>query len=363
MNSHLVATMVIGAAAEKLYALSSDSIKKYAQKINADFVCINENLIDQSRFQDHDFPVHYNKLKIGDYLENYERVLYLDCDLIIKPDTPNLFEIVSLDAIGVMNEGIYADYNQEIQAVKNVFGQLDDWQKDYFNSGVMVISKIHRQLFETPTKLFLSPFYEQTYLNWKARDLNYKIEYISDEFNFIFKNINSSDLNIPESANIVHFAGWGFALPVNQNSHKYTYKYHQMRCFLDYLDGKKTFRIHPEQLSLNQGFIDTKTELSKLLVPPKIFDLISYGPYLAIKAGLYNILINFKVTNLQVGEFVMFKFDVVSDSGNQFWYRNDVKNDSCFEFTLQLPDINDLEFRFFGTGVEFELNFIELLLN
>jgi len=351
--SHLVLTLAIGEESEQLYALSSDSIQSYARKIGADFACIHQNI-----FLD-PIPAHYNKLKIGDYLEIYDRILYLDCDLIVKPNTPNIFDLVPIDAIGVMNESNFSDYSQEIFDIKNVFGQLDGWDLDYFNSGVIVVSKVHSELFETPEKIFPSNFYEQTYLNWRAQALNYKFSYIPEEFNYIFRG---SNLEIQESAYIVHFAGWGFDLPKSQDSHKHTYKYHQMQCFLDYIEGKRTIRIHPEQLSLELGYISNKVGLKQLIIPENTYNLISFGPYTTVKQGLYKISINFNVVNIHNHKDVVFKFDIVSDSGNRFWYRSDVNGDFSFEITLEFEDINDLEIRFLGTGVNAEINFIELNL-
>jgi lipopolysaccharide biosynthesis glycosyltransferase len=355
--SNLVITLAIGQEAEELYALSSDSIQAYARKISADFACIHQDV-----FSDSDIPPYYNKLKIGDYLEIYDRVLYLDCDLIVKPNTPNIFDLVPINAIGVINEACFNNYDQEIVGVKNALGQLDNWQEDYFNSGVIVVSKIHKPLFTFPQKIFPSPFYEQTYLNWQAHYLNYEIKYLPREFNYIFVNTPDLNLEIPESAYIVHFAGWGFNLPKSQNSHKHTYKYHQMQCFLDLLEGKKTIRIHAEQLHLKEGYVSKQLGLKKLIIPARTFDLISYGPYKAINKGLYNITINFNVINISSPKSIAFKFDIVSNCGDRLWYRNDVCGDLSFELTLEIEDVTDLEFRFFGTGNEVEINFIELSL-
>lgn len=363
--SHLVLTLAIGQEAEELYTLSSKSIQSYACKIGADFACIHQNTFLNTGLNS-DISPHYNKLKIGDYLEIYDRILYLDCDLIVKPNTPNIFDLVPTDAIGVMNEGNFNDYSREIKDVKNALGRLDGgldyWQKDYFNSGVMVVSKVHKQLFAFPQKIFKSTFYEQTYLNWQAHNLNYKITYIPEEFNYIFHNSKEkSNLEIPESAYIVHFAGWGFDLPKSQNSHKHTYKYHQMQCFLDYQEGKKTIRIHPEQLSLSLGYISQSLGLKKLIIPKNTHDLISFGPYIKIERGFYKVWIGFNVIS-PLQESIIFKFDVVSNYGNRLWYRSDVYSECIFESTIEFKDLEDLEFRFFGTGTEVEINFIELSL-
>jgi hypothetical protein len=54
-------------------------------------------------------------------------------------------------------------------------------------------------------------------------------------------------------------------------------------------------------------------------------------------------------------------FDI-DHGGDRLWYRNDVSGDLNFEITLKFEDITDLEFRFFGNGVEVNINFISLTL-
>jgi hypothetical protein len=359
----LVLTLAIGFEAQQLYSLSSNSIQAYAQKIGADFADIN-----QHQLSDRLIPPHYNKLIIGDYLEIYDRILYVDCDLIISATTPNIFDFVPDSAIGVVNESEFSDRTSYINAVKQDLGDIPAWQTDYFNTGVMVISKTHRQLFTHPTKFFIDIFYEQTYFNWQARKLGYEICYIDPKFNWT--QCQQGDLPLYNSAYITHFAGWGFQLPTHQVSDKHTCKYHQMKCFLDYLEGIKSLRIHPEHLSLGSGYLSSVRGLKQLISSEGNQDLVSYGPYLAIANGLYKAIIDFEVIDRissQIASQQVFSFDVVSMSGNQVWYSQDVFSEMVtssnqFEFQIICKDIKDLEIRFFARSISFAINFIELIL-
>ena len=346
---HLVLTLVIGQESEEIYSLSQHSLQSYAKRIGADFACIRERI-----FSDRNIPPHYSKLRIKEYLESYDRVLFLDCDVIVSSNTPNIFEMIPEDTIGVVNEGALVDRSEAISQVQNYLGHIESWDSDYFNSGVILVSKLHQDLFTDPEKF---------YLNWKARFLKYKIYYFDKKYNYFFHE--GASLSSASSAYIVHFAGWGFQLPKTQEDSKHTYKYHQMKCFLDSLKGQVTIRINPEQLCLVSGFINKKESLRKFTISQENQGLVSYGPYIKVNDGFYKLTINFEIydklsnTNKQNTAFL---FDIVSDNGNKIWYQYTVfASQKHIEFVIALSSVKDLEIRFYGTGVSFSINFIELL--
>lgn len=345
--------MAIGQKAQQLFALSGDSLQAYAYSMEADFLCIHQNMLAGQGF-----PPHYNKLKIGDYLQIYDRILYVDCDIIIKPQTPNIFALVPVEAIAAVKESDVYDRSKEVALAQNQLGQLVNWQGDYFNAGVMVVSKEHRALFEIPETPFGGDFYEQTYLNWRCHALNYQIEYLPRQFNYFYDGKVSE---IPPSAHIVHFAGWGFATPQTSDSDQHSSKYQQMQCFVASLGGQTKLRIGGENLSLGAGVIVKENQLMQLLIPYQTFGLIAYGPYLKIAAGLYKFTINYRIDgNLTIDQIPIFRLDVVSDQGNKLWYRSDVLGDYALQFNLELKDIEDLECRFFGTGFAVKIAYIDI---
>ncbi len=359
-SRHLVVTLVLGQSAEEIYSLSQQSLRFYSEKIGADFACIRENV-----FSDNHVPPHYTKLKIQEYLEQYDRVLFLDCDVIVSATTPNIFELVPEDAIGVVNEGALVDRSEAIKQVQKALGNLESWKSGYFNSGVIVVSKLHKDLFVTPEIFYLGLFREQSYLNWKARSLKYKICYLDKRYNYFFHP--GASLSSAYSAYIVHFAGWGFQLPKTQSDSKHTYKYHQMKCFLGYLAGQMTIRVNPEQLCLVAGFINQEVNLRKFTIPQGSKGLVSYGPYIEIPAGLYKIVIDFSCQPheklIKDKQKLLFVFDVVSHGGNKMWYRSTVlTSQKHIDLLYILIGVQDLEIRFYATGVSFSLNFIEMTL-
>lgn len=148
------------------------SIMDYAKKIGADFYCLKES--------DHSSP-HWAKFFIYVLLGKYDRVLYLDIDLIIRPDCPDLFALVPEDKIGMFNNlplgnalaatGVKIR-NELVQNVAKAYGKDVKLADYHYNSGVMVIPKKYKELFQPPEKEYptdhdtlKSKVYDEGYIN------------------------------------------------------------------------------------------------------------------------------------------------------------------------------------------------------
>jgi ADP-heptose:LPS heptosyltransferase len=175
----VIVTIAIGAYHEKLYSVVEPFFKAYAKKVGADLVIWR----DQGN---HSMP-HYRKLDLGDMLNQYERVCYIDADIIIRDDAPDIFDMVPVDRFGAFEEGQFQD---RADCLYQFFKKMDwepeeDVQADYWNTGVMVFSQGHHPVFLQPEVEHAS-FYEQTYLNFmfhalkvKMMNLNYRMNRMS----------------------------------------------------------------------------------------------------------------------------------------------------------------------------------------
>ena len=169
MKKNLVLTLALGSAYQELATLTHPAIKAYADKIDADFMVISERKISKT-------TAHWEKFQIFDLLNDYERILYIDTDIIVRDDTPNMFDMVPNNQLGMFNEGKFTDRSKElmIDICKQYGVTLPGWDGEYFNTGVIVISRCHKALFKKPEKEVFS-FYEQSYLNMRiAEDKNLK---------------------------------------------------------------------------------------------------------------------------------------------------------------------------------------------
>jgi hypothetical protein len=155
--SRAVVTIACGSFYERLAAITHPTIQAYADRIGADFIVWRE-------FGSHVMP-HYQKLELAKVLDQYDRVLYIDTDVLVRGDTPDLFEIVPEDELGAFDETPYINRNIDMIQFMTAVG-CDPWSWDgkYYNTGVMVLSKCHQHLFYQPERE-LNAVMEQSYLN------------------------------------------------------------------------------------------------------------------------------------------------------------------------------------------------------
>ena len=73
----------------RMAALTHPTLRAYAERIGADF-------IHWSDTSGHAIP-EYKKLDVAGLLDIYDRVLYVDTDVIIRDDAPDVFDIVPTD--------------------------------------------------------------------------------------------------------------------------------------------------------------------------------------------------------------------------------------------------------------------------
>jgi hypothetical protein len=86
-----------------------DSIKSYAEKVGADFFAL------QAGKQGYEY---LERFRIKSFVENYDRTIFLDYNIFVKDECPNLFDIVPKGMIGIQDN--YKDYEELIFA-KSLF--------------------------------------------------------------------------------------------------------------------------------------------------------------------------------------------------------------------------------------------------
>ena len=203
-----VVTVTIGVKFEEMSKLTHPSIKIYADKIGAEFIVLNK----QSQLSP---TPHFEKFQLYYLLNKYDRIIYLDTDLILRKDCPNLFDIVPESKFGAFNEGAFCERAQAFQMAQQqhkIF--IRNWNGKYFNSGVMVISRMHKFLFKLPENTDLN-FYEQSYLNLMLHSNQVEIFDLDSNFNRMSCIDSKTGLHRLNSY-IVHYAGAPDSMDVNQ---------------------------------------------------------------------------------------------------------------------------------------------------
>lgn len=175
----LVLTASFGDRPFKQYTI--DSIQKYANKIDADFRCVEEfevdpkfNSIPLGRGGNTAYLIKL--LVIRDALVEYDRVIWFDDSCIVTSDCPDLFQTVPYKLFGAHNEGIL-DWVLADQQTKGLYERngIKDviTSQNYFNSGIVVVSKDHAALFNDDLIVtlgnaghFKNAYPDQNYLNY-----------------------------------------------------------------------------------------------------------------------------------------------------------------------------------------------------
>ena len=177
MRQKLLLTLAIGEAFQQLSRLTHPSLRAYASRIGAEFLSIEKQTIS------HTSP-HWEKFRIYDFLKYYDRILYMDTDLIIRDDCPNLFDLVPDGVLGMFNEAPFTVRSKELMIdICRAYGvTLPWWSGQYYNSGVMVVSQAQRELFRPPVQEVCN-FYEQSYLNMQIAALDVPVYELPYQYN------------------------------------------------------------------------------------------------------------------------------------------------------------------------------------
>jgi hypothetical protein len=150
-------TIASGDYFQQMAAITHPTIKAYADRIGADFIVWSD-------VSGYTVP-QYKKMEMGGLLESYDRLVYIDTDILVRDDSPDIFTIVPEDELGLLEEGQYFDRRQStIQFMTQVGYNSAQWDGKYYNTGVLVCSRCHQPLFVNPPVQW-NHFGEQTWFN------------------------------------------------------------------------------------------------------------------------------------------------------------------------------------------------------
>lgn len=183
-----IVTIAIGQEYSKLAELTHPAMRKYAQRVEAEFIVIDS-------FDKSSKTPHFEKYRLYELLETYQRILYVDTDALIVSNCPDLFKLVPEGQLGVFleDDGIKLTNRSRTDEIQKICGKIDDWSGAFFNSGVMVLSSAHRAMFDPNFKQnSLGSEYEQAQLNWNAQKLGIPIFNLGRRFNHIVWELDGS---------------------------------------------------------------------------------------------------------------------------------------------------------------------------
>jgi hypothetical protein len=190
MNSNLIITISIG------HRPWFNNIKKYyqlyANKTNSDFMVIDDN------FQG-DIKSRLKKFEIVKYLDKYDRILFLDDTCIITPNCPNVFNIVPKELLGVICEKppFFNKYHILKQSLEYYQVSDNSYEENHiwFNSGFILFSSIHKQLFEIPIIPIkkIGSYLDQAIFNANRHKYNFPILDLGLRYNYMGTRISEQN--------------------------------------------------------------------------------------------------------------------------------------------------------------------------
>ena len=230
----------------KLYDACTSSVKEYAKRIGAEYICQRQPILmirpdpfvtNRSRESYEKYggflPI-YEKENAFAYLKSYDKVAIIDADIYVRETAPDIFDEIedSHDFAGVLERDMpctpqyehkIANYSR-MQYGMSPINKLFDWKDpkgrgaDFYNMGMMVLNKsIEKYLRgQTPQQFLRRPEFkafidgmgawkwstDQTLLNVWVKEERMKVKNLSYKWNGLFTGI---EMNKIKDCHFVHF--------------------------------------------------------------------------------------------------------------------------------------------------------------
>jgi glycosyltransferase involved in cell wall biosynthesis len=357
-----VVSLAIGPQWQKLAELSRPGFLAYARRIGAEYHEITED-----QFTDRPECRHFNKLQLAGFLNRYERVLYVDADILISPAAPDLFHIVPETHVGACLERDFS--GKDLVGIRErPLGGFPELGKAAFNAGVLVVSRAHRDLFAPPAqplshyargKAFYS---DQAYLNARLSALRLPFFGLDPLCHWTPGVAEApGGRRVPPEAQMLHFCTEGFEYLRSGQDDLMTCKYHQMAAQLERWKGRQVWRFHPYRFSLDRGRIDGNSFPHRLesgeAAPGQ---RVCFGPYQPLSKGFYRLEIGPIFSG--GGKSPEFRVVLCAERGRKFLQQAHVDGrEESRILTLCLEeDIEDLEVVLYAGQVPYALECVRL---
>lgn len=178
-TKRLVATLCYGQTGAAMAELSMDLLRYYARKVEADFFVLTDvtgehpPIDDMRRIHASLAVAMLDKMRfLQGALLDYDRILWIDLDILVRPDSPDLFALVPPDRLAMADECAVAN-DWQVRFCHEHMAEtccqeglpIPDTKGRYFNCGLMVIPAATRWLFAPRVNPVNHPWCEQSLVN------------------------------------------------------------------------------------------------------------------------------------------------------------------------------------------------------
>lgn len=173
----VLATIAIGEHVA-VHDITGPRMEEYARQIDAEYLVIRETERK---------PPHYAKFDLLSRVvaEGFDKLLYVDADIYIRKQAPNIFDHYHSAAFSEIPHPRPDWVSKPVIWIRD--NLVPDWPADrYFNTGVMVIeSEELKSLAAITANATPVPgiFYEQDQLNTLMRDVNFPQQRLDQRWN------------------------------------------------------------------------------------------------------------------------------------------------------------------------------------
>lgn len=190
MKDRAIATIVIGEEARQNAKYSVPLMGNYAKRTSSALI-----VIEKSVMSDITNEPFYEKYQVGNILNDYKRVLFLDSDILVLPHSPNVFEMVPEECFAAVSvESVYPKVEHEKNSISGILGEIS-WTVPYFNAGAMLFSQSNKSLYQDTghflkqwicgkNKNNIKALHDQTLINYCANYFQIKFFDLGKSFNY-----------------------------------------------------------------------------------------------------------------------------------------------------------------------------------
>jgi hypothetical protein len=201
-SDKLVITVATGGYSEVL-DISRSRIQHYAKKCGADYVELTNETQPWWGLE---------KFRVRHFQPHYKRILFIDCDILVRPDSPDLFKIVPEDSVGIHDDApcerdrtkaLTWAYRQRFMLFESQSLKKEINGHTLLNTGVVMCSS-HHDIWQPMRKPFPGNHTdEQIWIEQQIED--YPVHQLDKRFN---NQIRFQDFQATKADSwFVHFAG------------------------------------------------------------------------------------------------------------------------------------------------------------
>jgi lipopolysaccharide biosynthesis glycosyltransferase len=159
-------------------------IEKYAEFCDADFKILDQ----EPPIWTTEVPPrpHYRIMEFYNFFNDYDRILSIDCDLLLNKNCPNIFEEVPYEFVGSIYEDVGNSANHrrgQIKLIQEMYGDVG-WTEGYINTGFAIFSRIHKDIFQPINGEYFMEFgIDDVHLCYQIHKYGFKIHQLPYKWN------------------------------------------------------------------------------------------------------------------------------------------------------------------------------------